>query len=131
MTPPGAGEPVKCCEQPWIDEYARRARDVMRTYVQDGAGRLVWITVPAARDEKRTAVGAAVNAGIIAAARDVPGTSLLRADRIFTPNGYRAYMTIDGRRRRVRQQDGVHFTTAGARLMATEVAALLKATGLR
>lgn len=130
MTPPGAAEPVACCERPWIDEYARRARTVMRTYAQDGAGHTIWITVPAAREAKRNPVGAAVNVALAAAAADVPSATLLRADRIFTPNGYRAYMTINGRRTRVRQQDGVHLTTAGAKLVATKVVALLRRSGL-
>lgn len=123
-----AGDEVVCCGAGWVGEYARRAKQVMRTYAQDGASTVIWITVPAARDEDRHPSGLAVNRALARAAKDVPGTSLLHAEDLFTPGyEFRSHQTIGGRRVRVRQGDGIHLTLAGARLVATEVVRSLKA----
>ena len=46
---------------------------------------------------------------------------------IFTPDGFRAAMPVDGRDTIVRQPDGIHLNDTGARLLADEVLESLRA----
>ena len=113
---------VPCCSQAWIDRYAQRARTVMRTYAQDGAGTVIWVTVPVARDPQRRLANIAVNAALRAAAQSVPGVRIVPADAIFTPdNTFRP---------EYRAADGIHLTVAGARIAARYVEAVLRRTGI-
>jgi hypothetical protein len=125
------GREVPCCGEEWSDLYERRARTVMRTYGQDGAGTVLWLTVPIARDEHRTPAIVAVDAALRAAAASVPGAAVVPADDIFTPGGrYRDTMRYRGRVRRVREQDGGHLSLAGARIAADYVIAALQRRGV-
>ena len=55
---------IGCCGRPWIAEYARRARAMMRTYARGGRARVIWLLLPAARRESfRRSLFRAVNAG--------------------------------------------------------------------
>jgi hypothetical protein len=99
----------------------------MRTYAQDGAGTVLWLAVPIARDERRTPAIVAVDAALRRAAATVPGAGVIAADHIFTPGGrYRDTMRSRGRVRRVREQDGAHLSLAGARIAADAVIAALE-----
>ena len=110
-----AGPEVECCEEPWIAEYARRVRSVMRTYAQGGRGEVYWLAVPAPRDPRQRAPASAVNAAILSAAEDVPSAHVVRLDEVFTPAGeYRDAMLYRGRRLRVREGDGIHLNVQGA-----------------
>jgi hypothetical protein len=40
---------IACCGRPWIAEYARRARRMMRTYARDGRARVYWLLLPLPR----------------------------------------------------------------------------------
>jgi lysophospholipase L1-like esterase len=130
LTAPG-GREVPCCGEEWSDLYARRARTVMRTYAQHGAGVVLWLTVPIARDARRTPAIVAVNGALARAAATVPGARVIPADEIFTPGGrYRDTMEYGGRRRRVREADGAHLSLAGARIAADAVIASLETLGV-
>ncbi|MEA2401087.1 MAG: uncharacterized protein QOK00_1490 [Thermoleophilaceae bacterium] len=109
-----------CCGAPWIAEYARRARDMMRTYARGGRGRVYWLLLPAPREGFFREAFPAVNAALREAARRLgDDVRLIDLGQVFTPGGrYRSSMTIDGKRVRVRQDDGVHLNTAGAALAA-------------
>ena len=37
----------------WAAAYATRARKMMRTFRQDGAARVYWLTLPMPRDQSR------------------------------------------------------------------------------
>src|SRR4051812_31863200 len=69
---PRGGPRVVCCGPPWIAEYARRVRRMMRNYARRGRGRILWLTIPAPRDRALVPVRAAVNAGIRQAAAGGP-----------------------------------------------------------
>jgi lysophospholipase L1-like esterase len=113
------GTEVKCCGPDWGAAYERRARRAMRTYVQHGAGTVLWLSLPAARDEDRAPAIAAVNAALVRAADTVPGAAVVPVDRVIAPGGvYRDQLVYRGRRRRVRARDGVHLSLAGARIVA-------------
>jgi len=109
-----------CCGMPWIAEYARRAREMMHTYARGGRGRVYWLLLPAARGGLFRETFPAVNAALrMAADRLEDDVRLVELDEVFTPGGrYRKSMRIGGKRVPVRQRDGVHLNTTGARLAA-------------
>jgi lysophospholipase L1-like esterase len=111
---------VDCCGMPWVAEYARRAREMMRTYARGGRGRVYWLLLPAARGGLFRETFPAVNAALrLAAAGLENDVRLVELDEVFTPGGrYRKSMKIDGKRVRVRQSDGVHLNATGAKLAA-------------
>jgi lysophospholipase L1-like esterase len=117
-----------CCGAPWIAEYARRARQMMRTYARGGRGRVYWLLLPAARDGFFREIFPAVNAALRQAAAGLEDdVRLIELDEVFTPGGrFRKSMKIDGKRVGVRQSDGVHLNTTGAALAARLVIAALR-----
>jgi hypothetical protein len=118
-----------CCGLPWIAEYARRARQMMRSYARGGRGRVYWLTLPAPRSGFFRQVYPAVNAAVRQAASGLADdVKVIGLDGVFTPgNRYRSSMRIRGRRVKVRQQDGIHLNTTGASLAANLVIRALRA----
>jgi hypothetical protein len=117
-----------CCGMPWIAEYARRARDMMRTYARGGRGRVYWLLLPAARGGLFRETFPAVNAALRQAASGLgDDVRLIELNEVFTPGGrYRKSMRIGGKRVPVRQSDGVHLNTTGAELAARLVVGALR-----
>jgi len=124
-TPDGAT--VECCDENWEQEYARRVRVMMRTYLRKGHGRVVWLTLAAPKGDRLTSIFDAVNRAILRAANKMPRTTILRIDLIFTPDGYRESMRYRGVTVRVREPDGVHLNAAGTAIAAKEIAEVLRA----
>lgn len=117
-----------CCGAPWIAEYARRARAMMRSYARGGRARVYWLLLPAPRGGLFRETFPAVNAALRQAAAGLEDdVRLIELDEVFTPGGrYRSTMRIDGKRVRVRQSDGVHLNTAGAKLAARLVVGAIR-----
>lgn len=117
------GDEVACCGRAWAAVYAQRARQMMDTYRQQGAGRVYWLLLPAPRDRARQEISRAVNAALRVAAQ--PYRSQVRIvdlEQVFTPGGrYRDAMEIDGRERIVRDGDGIHLNEEGAEVAAEQV----------
>lgn len=131
MVRPRDGVEVFCCDEPWIEEYARRAREMMKIYTQGGTAALAWLAVPAMRDERRNPSGFAVNAAIRRAARGVPGAYVVPVDKLLTPNGvYEPTVRRGGRQVTIREDDGIHLTIAGARIVVKALVKTLKAAGV-
>jgi hypothetical protein len=109
-----------CCGISWIAEYARRAREMMRTYARGGRGRVYWLLLPAARGGLFRETFPAVNAALRQAAAGLEDdVRLVELDEVFTPGGkFRRSMKVGGKRVRVRQSDGVHLNVTGAELAA-------------
>ena len=128
-TPSGAS--VGCCGAGWIAEYARRVQSMMRSYLRGGRSRVYWTTLPAPRGGNFARVFSAVNAAIRrAAARAGRGVRVIELGRVFTPGGrFRQTVTYHGRTVSARQPDGVHLSTAGARIEASLIIARLRADG--
>lgn len=125
-TPSGATAP--CCGGDWVDEYARRAAQMMRSYRRGRAGRVYWLTLPAPRGGNFRTVFGPVNAAIRKAARRTRGAQVVPIDRIFTPGFvYRDAIMWGGRYVGVRQGDGVHLNNAGASIAAQKVIRRLRA----
>ena len=62
-----AGETVECCGEAWEDEFVRRIRVMMKTYLRRGDGSVVWLTLPAPKGDAKTAIFEAVNRAIMRA----------------------------------------------------------------
>jgi hypothetical protein len=118
-----AGQNVGCCGRPWVIEYARRARKMMRTYLFSGRGRVYWLLLPQARGGFFRRVFPAVNAALRRAARPLgKKVRLIQLDRVFTPGGrFRQFITWHGQRVDARQKDGVHLSVQGASIAASYV----------
>jgi lysophospholipase L1-like esterase len=114
------GEEIDCCGPQWAAAYANRVRRMMDTYRQGGDARVYWLTLPIPRDDDLAEVARTVNAAIEVAAQPFRAhVRVLDMTELFTPDGrYRDAMTVDGRRRIVRDADGIHLNTAGAGLAA-------------
>jgi hypothetical protein len=125
MTTAG-GERAECCEAPWTAEYARRARVMMQTYARAGRARVLWLTLPLPRDDRRAVTTRAVNGAIVSAAAGLARVKVLRMDVVFTPDGYRDVIRYRGRAVDVRDADGVHLNVAGTAIAARIVAAELR-----
>jgi len=120
------GARVGCCDAPWVAEYERRVRLMMAAYARRGAARVLWLTVPLPRDDRRRIVTSAVNAAIVDADRAVAGARVVRLDLVFTPDGYRDVIRYRGQAVDVRDADGVHLNVAGTAIAAKLVAQALR-----
>ncbi|MEA2331359.1 MAG: uncharacterized protein QOH58_1497 [Thermoleophilaceae bacterium] len=121
---PGAGgHELECCGPGWAAAYANRVRRMMDTYRQGGEARVYWLTLPIPRDGDMAEVARTVNAAIEVAAQPFRAhVRVLDMAELFTPGGrYRDAMTVDGRRRIVRDADGIHLNAAGAAIAAEEL----------
>jgi len=122
----------QCCGRGWVRGYARRVRDMMRSYSRGGAGTVYWLTLPVPRRGNFKPIYRAVNAAIRRAARRYPDTvRVVDAEAVFTPG--RRYTSVIrwGRRNvHVRQGDGVHLNTAGASIAASLVIRAMRRDGV-
>ena len=113
---------VDCCGADWAAIYANRLRRMIETYRQRGAAKVYWITLPTPRDPDRQKISRVVNAAIEVAAEPWKAqVRVIDAGAIFTPDGYRDAMEVDGRRTIVREADGIHLNQAGAGLLADDL----------
>ncbi len=128
-----AGETVPCCEAGWIAAYARRARGMMRTYARGGRGLVYWVLPPAPRGAAAANIVRAENAAAREAGRGL-GESVAVIGRIadvLTPLGtFAESIVVGGRRRVVRDSDGVHLTAPGIRVATNILTARLRLDGL-
>jgi hypothetical protein len=117
------GKRRNCCSRAWRQAYAARAQKMMRSFERRGAGRVYWLTLPAARPRGWNRIYRAVNLALGSAAkREGEAVRLLDMGAIFTPSGH-FQQTIErgGHRVSVRQSDGIHLNVAGARIAARYV----------
>ena len=116
-----------CCGEPWIHEYANRARGIMQTFLRSGHGRVVWMTPPEPRWGPRAEITHATNVAVERAARGLAGVKVIRIDQMFAPEGrYTDVITYRGREVRVRESDGVHLNVAGTAIAAKAVAEVIR-----
>jgi uncharacterized protein len=122
-----SGLTVICCGTPWAVEYAQRARAMMDTYRRGGAGAVYWLTVPMPRG-RRAEVARVVNRALrVAATPYRHDVRLVDLSKTFTPGErYRDALRVGGRRRVVREPDGIHLNALGAEVAARIVLAALR-----
>jgi hypothetical protein len=106
-----------CCDEAWVQEYARRVRTTMLTF----GPRVFWLTIVAPKNPLRVPIVDAVNGAIVRAATGLAQVHVLRMDELFSPDGYREVIRYEGRDVRVREPDGVHLNIAGAEIAARVV----------
>ena len=58
------GPRVACCRRAWIDAYADRVEQMMRTYMRDKRRHVYWLTLPAPRQRDRRQQFLAINYAI-------------------------------------------------------------------
>jgi hypothetical protein len=122
------GQSVVCCGPIWAAEYAARVRSMMITYSRGGKADVFWLSIPAPRSPERQALQRVVNAAVLKAAENLPRVRVVRLDEVFTPGGvYRDSMLYNGRRRVVRESDGIHLSLDGARIAADKISQALRA----
>lgn len=113
---------LRCCDEPWIEEYSRRASEMGAAYARGGEGRVLWLTLPAPRPPGWRAHMAAVNAALGRAAAATPGAAIVAIDRLVSPGfKFRDVATLGARRVRLRAEDGIHLSLRGSRLAARAV----------
>lgn len=125
MTAPG-GQTSECCGPEWVAEYTRRVRATMRTYLQDGRARVYWETIALSRDPRRAAIVQVCNQAFADAAKGLPGVTVLRMDRLFSPNGYQETIRDGGRDVQIREDDGIHLNASGTAIEARETARAIR-----
>ncbi len=120
MTTAGGAEHA-CCDEPWIAEYAVRVRSMMRSYLRRGRGRVIWLTLPVPRDQRRVQIFAAVNHAILRAAAGLDGVTIMRMDTLFSPGGYQETISYRGNEVDVREPDGIHLNVSGTAIAAKAI----------
>ncbi len=122
--------PVACCGDAWIVGMAQRQRELMLTYVRQGAGRVAWLTLPVPRREDRARITAAVNRALVLAAHGLPAVRIVDLGAVFTPAGaFRESILHGGQPVRVRADDGIHLTAAGSAIAADVIQAEIERLG--
>jgi hypothetical protein len=106
---------------------------MMRHYARDGAGFVYWLTLPTPRPETQARRMAGVNLALEQAAAAANRERVRLVDTIpaLSPgNEYRRKVRYRGRTVVVRGRDGVHLTTAGARIARDLVVRAMRADGV-
>ena len=126
------GREVDCCGRSWIAAYARRVGQLMSIYRRDGRAKVYWLTHPAPRKPDHARRVAAINAAIAQAGEEAAeGVKVVDTVPALSP-GYRFKRRIryKGRLVVVRDGDGVHLTTAGAKIARDLVLRAMRRDGL-
>ena len=105
----------------WEAEYSRRITRILDAADKHGA-RLVWLGLPTMRapsyERKMAYLDGVIRRATEGRALYLPTRDLLAEDE---DNSYTASLTIEGKKTIVRAGDGIHFTTAGQRIVADAV----------
>ncbi|HUR87194.1 MAG TPA: hypothetical protein VMY78_17840 [Solirubrobacteraceae bacterium] len=127
-----SGETVACCGPQWVAEYSRQVHEMMATYLRRGRGVVYWILLPAPRDPRRVESIHAINAAIQRAAADFPdGIEIVDIRPAISPGDrYRDTATYHGRRRAIRESDGIHLANAGVHLACEVILRDMRRDGL-
>jgi hypothetical protein len=128
------GRMVGCCGAQWAAAWSERAAKMIRAWRDDTGrpgARVYWLTLPTPRDRGLAKVHGIINRAIRRAVA-LAGERAATIDLVpvFTPGRrYRRTMVWAGKRRVVRQADGVHLAPEGARIAAATIADALAADG--
>jgi lysophospholipase L1-like esterase len=125
--PGPAGTQVSCCGPQWEAIFRSRVGQMMDNYLQGGAKRIYWLTIPTQRDPARKPIADDVNEALRqAAAQRGPAVRVVDLIPTFTPgDSYRDSIPIDGKQTIVRESDGIHLNEEGSSLAADLVLAAI------
>jgi hypothetical protein len=126
------GPRVACCRRAWIDAYADRVERMMRTYMRRKRRDVYWLTLPVPRQRDRRPQFLAINYAIEQAARKAGEEAhVVDTVPVLSPNNeFHHKLRYRGRSVVVRDGDGVHLTTAGARMVRDLVVRAMRRTGV-
>ena len=119
----GTGRWVTVGTTAWVGEYRRRAAGLMRLYTGKAERLVQWVGLPIAERPDIAACYRAMNAATAAAARDVRGVTWVDSWALYAVHG-RYSVRVGGVL--ARQDDGIHLTFDGTRLLTRKVYALLR-----
>jgi hypothetical protein len=123
------GQRLDPMTKPWLAEYERRVAHFMKT-VKRSRAKIYWVGLPDVRLDNLADGYRAMNEIYRreAAKRGIAYIGIW--DKFQTPDGaYSSFgKSVEGVKRRLRKEDGMHFTEAGRLLFASHVA---RAIGLR
>ncbi len=107
----------------WPAAYQNRVENLMQLAVSGGA-RVVWVGLPAVKDEARWDFIRHQNEIYESAAEVVPNVAYLDSWELFAApdGGYSAFYRRNGFIQLVRGSDGVHFNATGYEILARAVA---------
>jgi hypothetical protein len=117
----GTGAPLEFGSEAWLAEYHLRVDAAMDAVA---GARLYWLGMPAMRDAHFGARAQVLNSVYEAEAAAHPGATFLPTWALFADaaGAYQAYLPdAAGETQRMRADDGVHFTRAGADRLAAVV----------
>jgi len=114
---------VPCCGPDWIAIYRKRARQIMKTYLREGAAQVYWLNLPAPADPARVPALRAANQGLALAVKGLqPWVRVLDEAELLTPGFvYRYSAVVNGQTVILRQSDGLHLSRVGAIMSAQMV----------
>ena len=117
------GERLDPLTRPWITEYQRRVSQFMRHLKRERA-RVFWIGLPAVRSDSLSRAYHVMNKVYRYEARRYGFRYVSTWDEFLSPSGdYTSFgQSLEGVRRRLRQEDGMHFTETGRLSLAAYVA---------
>lgn len=122
-----SGDRTQVGTDAWVQEYARRAAAVMRTYA-DGGRAVYWSGPPTARSAEWNTIYRKINRAVAAAARVIPGATYVDLYNGTAVDGHYSEVVRDhGKKVRARQADGVHWSFDGSRLPAELLLSQLEA----
>jgi hypothetical protein len=122
-----AGRYLRFKTDAWREEYVSRVDTVMKA-LSDAGLEVVWCGNPIARSETYSSDMDYINR-IFAGQAERFGIEFLPLWTVVADDGkYAAYgKDLDGLTRRLRTDDGIHFTTAGYELIAEKIVGLIPA----
>jgi hypothetical protein len=131
LTTPG-GPRVMCCQRAWIDAYADRVEEMMRTYMRKKRRHVYWLTLPMPRQDDRRQQFLAINYAIAQAARKAGSKAhVVDTVPVLSPgNRFHRRLRYHGESVVVRDGDGVHLTTDGARIARDLVVSAMRSDGV-
>ena len=123
------GASVPCCGERWVDAYTRRVRGMMRSWTRYG-GHVAWMTLPPTAVTVLVPRLAAVNTAILRASAGLPRVTVVRVDKLLSPDGrYTPTRVIGGRRVKLYLSDRLHLAPPGVALATRAVVASLRRNG--
>ncbi|MEI6646617.1 MAG: DUF459 domain-containing protein [bacterium] len=109
----------------WSQEYGRRISQIMGLLIQGGAKRIIWLTLPDMKDPTHQRYAQTVNKIVAEQAATHPAVTLFDTAPILArkQGKFVSYvMGADGSVITVRDPDGIHLSTDGAKRLAQALA---------
>jgi len=109
------GKSLQPFSEAWSAEYARRVTDAIAMCTDTGA-RVIWMGMPIMRSPKFSETCRRLNAFYATACAENPDAAYVDGYSLFADESgqYSAYLVDSaGRRKLMREKDGIHLTNAG------------------